>query len=63
MSFPPLLTFQKITAEALATFEAAQDNPEGFALLLAEALLTNGIGVVEVEPCTSELEASDDDRP
>lgn len=46
MTLPALLEFQKITAAGLRAFEAAGDNPEGFALLLAETLHDNDLEIV-----------------
>lgn len=45
MTLPPLLEFQKITAEGLRAYENAADNPEGFAMVLAEAVIMNGLEI------------------
>ena len=48
MTLPALLEFQKIAATGLREFATAAENPEGFALLLAETLHANGLQIVRL---------------
>lgn len=47
MNLPPILELQKITAEAIREFTGnGADNPEGVALLIAEAAYKGGLEII-----------------
>ena len=45
---PAIIEFQKLCAEALRSLPNAADNPEGYALVVVEALHHNGLQVARI---------------